>query len=468
MLFNSYSFLLFLAAVLMLYRLLPALRWQNLMLLVASYIFYGAWNWRFLTLIALSTVTDFVMAQKIAQTSDPTRRRFFLCVSLAFNLGLLSFFKYCNFAVESLAEVLGFFGLTAHLPTLNVILPVGISFYTFQSISYVVDVYRGKTKPADNLLDFALFVAYFPQLVAGPISRAGDLLPQLQNLRKVTSEDYREGIMLILLGYFKKVAIADTLAPMVDYVFDNPDQVSGVISLVGIWAFAIQIYGDFAGYTQIGRGVSLLLGISLASNFNAPYLARNPREFWLRWHISLSSWLRDYLYFSLGGNRKGSFRTYANLMITMLLGGLWHGAQWNFVLWGAYHGCLLAVCHALGVGKDKPARNGFLIMAQITGTFALTLIGWLLFRVKNLQQLSLIAQNIVTNFRWTEDLVLYLKPTVTTFVLLMAFHLWQERQSDSLILLRTNLWVRRAVYVFVGVTLLVTRLKPIPFIYFQF
>ena len=276
---------------------------------------------------------------------------------------------------------------------LNLLLPIGISFYTFQTISYSVDVYRGARPSIDNLLNFALYVAYFPQLVAGPIERSTRLLPQLEAPREVTRNDLRVGILWILLGYFKKVAIADTLAPMVDYVFTNPSEVSGTVSLVGVLAFAVQIYGDFAGYTLIARGLSRLMGIHLIENFRAPYLAHSPRDFWQRWHISLSTWLREYLYFSLGGSHHGRTRTYVNLMITMLLGGLWHGARWNFVLWGAYHGILLVFTHALNDIR-RQNEGKIWIGLRIAFTFLLTLFGWLLFRVADLGQLVDILRNI--------------------------------------------------------------------------
>lgn len=468
MLFNSTIFLIFLAVVLLLYRGLRDYRQQNAMLLVASYVFYGTWNWRFLSLVIASTLIDFILAQKIDASSVPSRRRLYLLISLTFSLGFLGFFKYYNFGIESFAHLLNYFGIKAHLPTLRVILPVGISFYTFQTMGYIIDVYRGQTKAVKNLLTFALFVAFFPQLVAGPIERAGHLVPQLQRPRAVTVEDYRVGIMWILLGYLKKVIFADTLAPLVDYVFANPTRVSGATSFVGLWGFAIQIYGDFAGYSLIARGVARLLGIELVTNFVRPYLARNPREFWSRWHVSLSFWMRDYLYVGLGGNRKGRARTQVNLMITMLLAGLWHGARWNFVLWGVYWGMLVMASHMLGLGRKGTPANRMVIIAQVGITFLLTLGGWLFFRTTSIEHLKAVGGNILGNLHWGAETVFYLKPTLTVFALLMAYHVWQERAGDDLMLLRLNAWIRLGIYVFILVTIFTYRSQQLPFIYFQF
>jgi alginate O-acetyltransferase complex protein AlgI len=451
-----------------LYRALPNLRCQNVMLLAAGYVFYGAWDWRFLSLLLLSTVVDFVLARQIYRSHVPAYRKAFLISSLAFSLSLLGFFKYYNFGIESLAQLLQFFGLQSHLLVLQIILPAGISFYSFQSMGYVIDVYRGEAKPADNLLNYGLYVAYFPQLLAGPIERAGHLMPQLESPRQVTAEDYRIGSMWILTGYFKKVVIADTLAPLVDHAFAHPDAVSGIISLIGILGFSLQIYGDFAGYSLIARGLARLMGIKLIRNFNAPYLARNPREFWERWHISLSSWLRRYLYFSLGGNRQGRICTYRNLMITMLLGGLWHGARWNFVVWGAYHGMLLAISHYLGAEKYSKSGNKTVHTLQVGSMFSLTLVGWLLFRAESMQQCSSIVRNVFYNFRWTNDVPTYLLPTMSALIVLLGYHIWQERSKDEFVLLRANRWLRLGVCTFMLVTLIAVGFSSRQFIYFQF
>ncbi|UCD18029.1 MAG: MBOAT family protein [Candidatus Zixiibacteriota bacterium] len=345
MLFNSFVFAIFFPLVFCFYWLLP-FRAQNIFLLIASYIFYGYWDWRFLSLIAISTTVDYIAGINIDRehsrddAGSMRRKKAWLAASVCTNLGILGFFKYFDFFIESFAGVLD----AMHIPVdplyLNVILPVGISFYTFQTMSYTIDVYRGKMTSTRRFFDFALYVAFFPQLVAGPIERARSLLPRILNCRTFNRSQFFEGLHLILLGLFKKVYVADNLGPLVDRVFMAANPTSFEV-LFGGWAFAFQVYCDFSGYSDIARGCAKCLGIELMINFNHPYAAINPVERWRRWHISLSSWLRDYLYISLGGNRKGTLKTYRNLGLTMLLGGLWHGAAWNFVLWGAWEGLLL-------------------------------------------------------------------------------------------------------------------------------
>ncbi len=329
MLFNSYCFWLFFLVVFVLYAGLNH-KWQNRLLLVASYIFYGAWDWRFLSLIWISTVVDFFVALKIDEhrhsSNHERQKKLWLIVSLCTNLGLLGFFKYCGFFVEEMGQLMDWLGVPLSLPSLSIVLPVGISFYTFQTMSYTIDVYRDQIRPVRDFEGFALYVAFFPQLVAGPIERSTHLMPQIIKPRQLTSDGYIEGLYLVLLGMFKKVVIADNMAIIVNAVFQSPvSQLSGLECLLGVYAFAFQIYGDFSGYSAIARGVSKFLGFDIMVNFNLPYFAQSPQEFWHRWHISLSTWLRDYLYIPLGGNRHGTARTYRNLMVTMVLGGIWHG-----------------------------------------------------------------------------------------------------------------------------------------------
>ncbi|MDA1306433.1 MAG: MBOAT family protein, partial [Acidobacteria bacterium] len=312
------------------------------MLLVASYVFYGAWDYRFLSLLGISTIIDYVVALRMADAAG-RHRKAWLIVSLVTNLGLLGFFKYFNFFVDSGNALLIALGVDPMPMRLHIVLPVGISFYTFQTLSYTIDVYRGKLDPTRSLRDFALFVAYFPQLVAGPIERATHLLPQVLNPRRLSMPLLHQGLWLISWGLFKKMVIANNLAIVVDRTFAAGSGATGAEYLIAIYAFAFQIYCDFSGYSDIARGLAALMGIDLMVNFNNPYAATNPREFWRRWHISLSTWLRDYLYVPLGGNRGALWQTYRALMLTMLLGGIWHGAQWTFVVWGLYHGVWLAV-----------------------------------------------------------------------------------------------------------------------------
>jgi D-alanyl-lipoteichoic acid acyltransferase DltB (MBOAT superfamily) len=391
MVFNSLTFLIFLAIVLVAYYRLP-FRGQNLMLLGASYIFYGWWDWRFVFLLLFTSYFDYWCAQWIDGEHDRRKRKLFLSFSMVVNLGVLGVFKYFNFFADSLQHVLATLGMKADFPVLHIILPVGISFYTFLSMSYTIDVYRGEMKPTRNPLDFLRYVSFFPHLVAGPIVRASFLLPQCAAPRVVKPNEVVNGIWQILMGYVKKVVIADRLAEVVSHGFAQAGPpVADANSWLFIYAFALQIYGDFSGYSDIARGLAKLMGFELVTNFRAPYLVTNPSSFWQHWHISLSTWLRDYLYIPLGGNRKGRRRTYINLMTTMLLGGLWHGAGVAYILWGAYHGALLAVHHAwrdlTGAGHKvlpkAPPKAGphwawrFLLVVVF---FHLTCLGWLLFR----------------------------------------------------------------------------------------
>ncbi len=397
MYFNSFTYTIFFPLVWTIYWLLP-FRFQNRFLLVASYVFYGFWDWRFLSLIAISTVVDYCAGLQIhqevqRQPDTPTKRRkYWLTLSVCTNLGFLGFFKYFNFFIDSFEDLVALFGLNPDLLHLNIVLPVGISFYTFQTMSYTIDIYRGQMQPTRRFFDFALYVAFFPQLVAGPIERARNLLPRILKRRQFSFDQMFEGLHLILVGLFKKVFVADNLAPFVDQVFAQAAP-TGWEVLLGMWGFAIQIYGDFSGYSDIARGSAKCLGIDLMVNFNHPYVAVNPQDRWSRWHISLSSWLRDYLYIPLGGNRRGSWNTYRNLGVTMLLGGLWHGAAWNFVLWGAWEGMLLIV-HRLFkpvlasitvFRRWLPAllRTGFKILVM----FHLVCLGWIIFRSQSAAQI---------------------------------------------------------------------------------
>lgn len=384
MLFNSFEYMIFFPIVWVLYWNL-SFRLQNSMLLIASYIFYAFWDWRFLSLLMISTFVDYVAGLKIENTNIEKKRKMWLALSIFSNLGMLGFFKYFNFFVGSLEDLLSFTGLNVEMLRLHIILPVGISFYTFQTLSYSIDIYRKKMKATKNLLDLALYVAFFPQLVAGPIERAINLLPKISSKRTFNKSQFYEGLHLILWGLFKKVFVADNLAPYIDKVFANPSP-TGWEVLFGGWAFAIQVYGDFSGYSDVARGCAKCLGIDLMVNFNHPYVAINPVERWKRWHISLSTWLRDYLYISMGGNRHGTLRTYRNLFATMLLGGLWHGAAWNFVLWGAWEGLLIVVHRLIHPIIEKISifkkliPNYIGMIAKIILMFHLVSMGLIIFR----------------------------------------------------------------------------------------
>ena len=379
MVFNSIPFLFFCAILFPLYYLSPFRR-QNLILLVASYIFYGWWDWRFTGLLFATTAADFWLAQKISQTEEPALRKGLLIGSMTLNLAVLGIFKYYNFFATSLEASLHGIGLHPDWPTLHVVLPLGISFYTFLSMSYTIDVYRRELAPANRFSDFALFVSYFPHLVAGPIVRASYLLPQCANPRIIQPREVVNGLWLILVGLVKKIVIADHLSAIANAGFTS--QTAPIADANAWWfvlAFTFQIYGDFSGYSDMARGLAKTMGFELPLNFRAPYLVGDASEFWKHWHISLSTWLRDYLYIPLGGNRNG--RAYRNLMLTMFLGGLWHGAGFAYILWGVYHGALLAIQRAWSewTGAKFTARGG-LRLGQIFLFFGLTCIGWLIFR----------------------------------------------------------------------------------------
>ncbi|MCG6535904.1 MAG: MBOAT family protein [Syntrophales bacterium LBB04] len=390
MLFNSLIFFGFITIVFLVYPRL-GLRGQNLFLLLASYIFYSYWDWRFTVLLLTSTVVDFWVGQKLQEPGSQKRRRLLLLVSITVNLGILGFFKYFNFFIDSAASALAAIGLEPHVSVLRVILPIGISFYTFRTMTYTIDIYRSKVKPTKNFVDYALFVSFFPELLAGPIERASSLLPQISTPRQITRAKILTGLNLVLLGYFKKVAIADTLAPIVDHIFAAPAGMSSGQLWTGVYAYTFQIYGDFSGYTDIARGISRILGFETMENFSAPYLSRSITEFWRRWHISLSTWFRDYLYIPLGGNRLGRARTYANLIITMCLCGLWHGAAWTFVLWGLLHGLCLSG-HRMVLGENKPdfswpqTFSGWgIAFVKMFLMFQFVALAWVLFRAPNLK-----------------------------------------------------------------------------------
>ncbi|MTI38279.1 MBOAT family protein, partial [Fulvivirga lutimaris] len=353
MIFNSFEFLLFLPFCFITYWFVfqRHLKAQNFFLLFVSYVFYGWWDWRFLSLIAFSSLVDFIAGQQIEKSKTKTRRRFFLWSSILTNLGFLGFFKYFNFFSESFTDLLQLIGFQANLWSLNVILPVGISFYTFQTMSYTIDLYRGHLKAEKDLVAFFAYVSFFPQLVAGPIERAVNLLPQFKISRKFTYKNGADGMRLIFWGLFKKVVIADNCAIFVDEVFLNYTQASSSELILGSFFFAFQIYGDFSGYSDIAIGTAKLLGFNLMTNFKTPYFSRDMAEFWRRWHISLSTWFRDYVYIPLGGSRVNKKRAVINTFIIFIVSGFWHGANWTFIIWGALNA--LYFLPLLLLGKNR-------------------------------------------------------------------------------------------------------------------
>jgi D-alanyl-lipoteichoic acid acyltransferase DltB (MBOAT superfamily) len=473
MVFNSLHFIWFFVVVYGAYRVLPH-RAQNWLLLFASYYFYAAWDWRFLGLLMGSTIVDYSCGLALSRAATPRVRRTLLCLSLGFNLTLLGFFKYFNFFADNLDGLFAALGWKLDFVTLRVLLPVGISFYTFVTMSYVIDVYRRQIAATRDLLDFAVFVAFFPHLVAGPILRASKLLSQIDAPRHISAEQMRDGIWLIAWGYFQKVFVADNLAALANSVFDPAAPHTGINVLLGVYAFAFQIYGDFAGYSNIARGTSKLMGIELIENFRFPYFVRTPQEFWRNWHISLSTWLRDYLYFPLGGSRGSEWQTRRNLLITMVLGGLWHGAAWTFVLWGFYHGLLLILYRAAGrvqafrqlvLGPGAVARTlSWLVM------FHITCYGWLIFRSRSARQIGELTANLVTNFAPSsvnvEGLLVPLLLYTTPLLLVHAIELWFD---DGLVVPQLPVGVRYSVYAATFyLTMLFGNFGGAEFIYFQF
>ena len=475
MVFNSLQFLWFFPVVYALYRACTPLfgvergrRAENGLLLVASYYFYAAWDYRFLALLAASTIVDYSCGLAMDRLTRERQRRFVMALSIAFNLSLLGFFKYFNFFADNLAALAAVLGWHLDFVTLRVLLPIGISFYTFVTMSYVIDVYRRDIRPTRNFVDFAVFVAYFPHLVAGPILRATKLLPQIQRPRRITGEQIRGGLWLIAWGFFQKVFVADNLAPLASRVFAHGSHPAGVNVLLGVYAFAFQIYGDFAGYSNIARGTSKLMGIELIENFRFPYLVRTPQAFWRHWHISLSTWLRDYLYIPLGGSRGTEGRTRRNLMITMLLGGLWHGAAWTFVLWGCYQGVLLVLFrpHAAIIEGWTGIRR----LAAWVAMFHLTCAGWLIFRAPSLRDLAALTAGLFSNFAPSAvDVTGLLVPLILYVAPLAAIHAVEARADDVLVVPRLPVGARYFVYsATVYLILLFGNFGGAEFIYFQF
>jgi alginate O-acetyltransferase complex protein AlgI len=401
MLFNSIDFLIFFPIVFLLYWIFTKnLTLRNIFILIASYIFYGWWDWRFLFLITISSFVDYYIGKRLGKENDDKKRKLLLSLSLLVNLGFLMYFKYANFFIESFAESFTFFGSNLEVSTLNIILPVGISFYTFQTLSYTIDIYRRSLKPTNDIISFFAFVAFFPQLVAGPIERASHLLPQFYVTYRFDYKQVRSGFQLMLWGFFKKVVIADRLAILVNEVYNNPEAYSGSDFVIATLFFTFQIYCDFSGYSDIAIGLARSMGFDLMKNFDSPYFSKSITEFWRRWHISLSTWFRDYVYIPLGGSKKGKYRTYYNLFLVFVISGLWHGAAMTFVLWGAIHGTIIVLEKA----TQKFRENIFLIThfkkdevfsGLVSGliTFSIVAFAWIFFRANSFAD----AQHIISS-----------------------------------------------------------------------
>jgi len=477
MLFHTAQYGIFLAVVLGLSGLLVRHRKaREAMLLIASWVFYAAWNLKYLVLIIFSTVLDYIVGAEIHRSENPHYRKFLLGVSLAGNLGVLGLFKYYDFFAENLSTLLQIFGLHPSMPMLDVILPVGISFYTFQSMSYTIDIYRGDLEPRKSLMEFALFVAFFPQLVAGPIVRAREFLPQLDRKPGATEQQTGSGIYLILKGLIKKVLIGDILAVyLVDPVFANPAGYGTLAIAAAVYGFKFQIYNDFSGYTDIATGTGRLLGYDFPINFRAPFKAASITDYWRRWHITMSSWFRDYVFFPLGGSRYGLARTCRNTFITFALVGLWHGAAWTFVLWGCYHGILMTLSiikrHVIArlrpdvpTGPETWSPTGHFLRVALM--FHVTMLGGLIFRAPDLA---------TTNEMTTRLLHAVPGPAVDLrlvglIILAFCLHFVPEKMKAELEVRFTNLHpLLQGVAVALVIALLVTVVSQTqPYYYFQF
>lgn len=478
MLFDTPVYFVFLTIVVVCYWRLQR-RGQNYLLLGASYLFYGWWDWRFLGLILLSTLVDYFCAHVIDRSDSEGRRRTALIVSIALNLGFLGFFKYCNFFIDSFAALMDTLGIPVSESTLQILLPPGISFYTFQAVAYIVDVYHRRLKPADSLVDYALFISLFPHLIAGPIQRPSHLLPQVQAVRTFDQERFYDGLQLIALGLFRKVVIADNCALLADAAFSGRlGEPNLAVLAIGAYAFAWQIYGDFSGYSDIARGSAQLMGFHFMVNFRQPYLATSLQDFWRRWHISLSTWLRDYLYIPLGGNRHGEARTYRNLMLTMLLGGLWHGANWTFVVWGGIQGVGLSIERFVNrmLGRETQATAN---ASEPTPGFASTWVNrilvfhvvclsWIFFRAASVGD-ALDMLSGIGRIEWIPEYGTALLFLAAFTIPMFLIDLVNERRDEEYLFERVSAIPRAAVAMsLVLVSVMFAGSSANAFIYFQF
>ncbi|APA65497.1 MBOAT family O-acyltransferase [Maribacter sp. 1_2014MBL_MicDiv] len=475
MLFNTIEFFIFLPTVFILYWFVfpKNLKFQNLLILVSSYVFYGWWDYRFLSLIFLSTVIDYFIALQMVKSDVERKRKRLLVASMVFNLGMLGFFKYYNFFVDSWVNAFQTAGFEIeHTWTLQIVLPVGISFYTFQTMSYTIDVYRKNLRPTKDFISFASFVSFFPQLVAGPIERATNLLPQILKNRTFSYEKGVQGLRLILWGLFKKVVIADSLAPLVNDIFENYGAYDGGTLLLGAIYFAFQIYCDFSGYSDIAIGVSKLFGFELMSNFKFPYFSRNIGEFWRRWHISLSTWFRDYLYIPLGGSRNGKLASLKNIFIIFIVSGFWHGANWTFMIWGLIHALLYIPSFifntnrkylSYGVAENKVLPTLKEIFQMGTTFFCVT-IAWVFFRSNSLGDALSYISKLFLDFQMPQS-----KLQGIGYVIILMTLEWGLRNDERLTVISKYVIVRLLFYMFIAFQVLrFFGVVQTDFIYFQF
>jgi D-alanyl-lipoteichoic acid acyltransferase DltB (MBOAT superfamily) len=482
MLFNSLDFAFFLPTIFLLYWFLfqKNLKLQNALIVFASYVFYGWWDWRFLSLIIFSTIVDYLVGQKLRTEEQQSKRKVLLWTSIIVNIGFLGFFKYYNFFIENFIDAFSLFGMQINANSLNIILPVGISFYTFQTLSYTIDVYKKKLDPTKDFIAFSAFVCFFPQLVAGPIERATNLLPQFYKKRTFEYDKAVDGIRQILWGLFKKLVIADNCAEFANHIFNNSSDMNGSALAIGAIFFTFQIYGDFSGYSDIAIGTSRLFGFNLKQNFATPYFSRDIAEFWRRWHISLSTWFRDYLYIPLGGSRGGTLMKVRNTFAIFLVSGFWHGANWTFIIWGALNALyflpLLLTNNNrknLGVvadGKLFPSIREFFAM---TSTFILTVFAWIFFRADNIDH----AINYISNmlslsfFTMPNNIEIRQALIIIVFIILFLLIEWIGRNKEyalQVIKSRSSYQQYLIIYILLLVIMLCMNTGEQEFIYFQF
>lgn len=478
MLFNSIDFALFLPVVFFIYWFLTqkSLRLQNLFLVLASYLFYGWWDWRFLSLILFSTVVDYFVGLALGSEEKQSRRKSLLWISITVNLGFLGFFKYYNFFLENFVAAFTFFGAEISAGSLQVVLPVGISFYTFQTLSYTIDIYRGKMKPTKSFIDLAAFVSFFPQLVAGPIERATNLLPQFQKKRVFNATEATDGMRQILWGLFKKIVIADNCAVHANYIFANSSEMDGSMLLLGALFFTFQIYGDFSGYSDIAIGTARLFGFRLMRNFAFPYFSRDIAEFWRRWHISLSTWFRDYLYIPIGGSRGGTWMKVRNTFIIFIVSGFWHGANWTFIVWGALNALYflpLLLTNRNRSNMEIVAQGGwipsFKELVQMVITFWLTVLAWVFFRAESVTHAIEYLAGIFSSTFFTVPDLSGMRLILIFILLFMVFE-WFGREREHALDYITSYSkpVRYIAYYLLIMFLFLFSGTQQEFIYFQF
>ena len=482
MLFNSIDFAIFLPIVFFIYWFVvnKNLKLQNFFIVIASYVFYGWWDWRFLSLIFFSTIVDYFVGRGLKKQENPTKRKLLLWTSILINLGFLGFFKYYNFFLDNFVKVFTLFGHSIKPQGLNIILPVGISFYTFQTLSYSIDVYKRKLEPTKNFIAFMAFVSFFPQLVAGPIERARNLLPQFYKRRIFEYDKAVDGLRQMLWGFFKKIVIADNAAEVVNEIFNHSSHYSGSTLVVGVLFFAFQIYGDFFGYSDIAIGTPRLFGFNLMRNFNFPYFSRDIAEFWRRWHISLSSWFRDYLYIPLGGSRCNTLKRIRNTFIIFIVSGFWHGANWTFIVWGALNAVyflpLLLLnknrvhTDTVAEGRLLPSIREFL---QMSITFGLTVLAWVFFRADNIGHAMSYLSTIFSKSLFTIPFFVGMRHGLETAILIFIFIIieWIGRNDQYAIEKLGLTWkrpVRYAMYHIIIIMILLFAGRQQQFIYFQF